>query len=101
MNVMRHLKMLEGEAQLVEHPLFIDRNEVLRSTATGIFYPFVERGHTVAEGTLLGYVTDFFGKRLLDLRAPFSGEVLYILGTPPVSQGEPLAMIGQISETAR
>ncbi|MCI0693546.1 M14 family metallopeptidase [candidate division KSB1 bacterium] len=101
MNVMRHLKMIDGEAQLVERPLFIERNEVLRSTATGIFYPLVERGHTVAEGTPLGYVTDFFGKRLLDLRAPFSGEVLYILGTPPVSQGEPLAMIGQVSESGR
>jgi hypothetical protein len=101
MNVMRHLKMIDGEAQMVERPLFIDRNEVLRSTVTGIFYPLVERGHTVAERTLLGYVTDFAGKRLLELRAPFSGEVLYILGTPPVNQGEPLAMIGQISETAR
>jgi hypothetical protein len=101
MNVMRHLKMMDGEARLVERPLFIDRNEVLRSTVTGIFYPLVERGHTVAEGTLLGYATDFFGKRLLDLRAPFGGEVLYILGTPPVNQGEPLAMIGHVGEAAR
>jgi predicted deacylase len=100
MNVMRHLKMVEGQAQMVEHPLFIDRNEVLRSTVTGIFYPLVECGHTVAEGTLLGYVTDFFGKRLLELHAPFGGEVLYVLGTPPVNQGEPLAMIGHIGETA-
>jgi len=101
LNVMRHLKMIEGEAQLVAHPLFIDRNEVLRSTVTGIFYPLVERGHTVTEGTLLGYVTDFFGKRLFEPRAPFNGEVLYILGTPPVNQGEPLAMIGQIGEAVR
>ena len=101
MNVMRHLKMLEGQAQLVEPPIFIDRNEVLRSTVTGIFYPLIERGHSVAEGTLLGYVTDFSGKRLYEVRASFSGMVLYILGTPPVSQGEPLAMVGQISETKR
>ncbi len=83
MNVMRHLKMMDGQAQMVEHPLFLDRNEVLRSTETGIFYPLVERGHTVAKGTLLGYVTDFFGKHLFELHAPFGGMVLYILGTPP------------------
>lgn len=100
LNIMRHLKMLEGEAKLVEHPLFIERSEVLRSTVTGIFYPLVERGHTVSAGTLLGYVTDFFGKRVYDLRASFAGEVLYILGTPPVSQGEPLAMIGQVGAKA-
>lgn len=100
-NVMRRLKMIEGQAQMVEHPMFIDRSEVLRSAATGIFYPLVEKGHTVAKGTLMGYVTDFFGQRVYELRAPFAGEVLYILGTPPVSKDEPLAMIGHISETQR
>ncbi len=100
-NVMRFLKMIEGSPKMVEHPIFIDRNTVLRSDATGIFYPLAERGHAVAKGTLMGYVTDFFGKRIFDLRAPFGGTVLYILGTPPVSQGEPLAMIGQISERER
>ena len=99
LNVMRHLQMLAGKAQLVEHPLFIGRNEVLRSEATGIFYPLIERGQTCAKGTLLGYVTDFFGKRVYELRAPFAGELLYILGTPPVSKGEPLAMIGQVAQT--
>jgi hypothetical protein len=98
LNVMRHLQMLPGAARMVEHPLFIDRSEVLRSATTGIFYPLVERGHTIAQGTLMGYVTDFFGKRTYELRAPFAGEVLYILGTPPVSKGEPLAMIGQVMQ---
>ncbi len=101
MNVMRHLKMIEGRPQMVEHPIFIDRNAVLRSEETGIFYPLVEKGHTVAKGTLMGYVTDFFGKRIYELRAPFAGEVLYVLGTPPVSKGEPLAMIGHVVEPER
>jgi predicted deacylase len=97
LSVMRHLKIMAGEPQMVEHPLFIGRSEVLRSGATGIFYPLVERGHTVTKGTLLGYVTNFFGQRIFELRAPFGGAILYILGTPPVSQSEPLAMIGQIA----
>jgi len=96
--VMRHLKMLEGEARVVDHPLFLDRTEVLRSKVTGIFQPLIERGQSVAEGTLLGVVTDFFGVRTMEVRAPFAGEVLYILGTPPVSDGEPLAMIGHVAE---
>src|SRR5262249_9025165 len=41
MSVMRHLKMIEGKPRPVEHPLFIDRSTVLRSEATGIFYPAV------------------------------------------------------------
>ena len=78
--------------------MFLDRSEVLRSGATGIFYPLVERGHSVGKGTLLGYVTDLFGRRTFELRAPFAGDVLYILGTPPITKGEPLAMIGHVSE---
>ncbi len=93
-NVLHHLKILDGPVQMLEAPLFLDRSEVLRSKATGIFEPLVERGFTVAQGRLLGTVSDFFGNRLQELRAPFGGEVLYILGTPPVSEGEPLAMIG-------
>ncbi len=101
MSVMRHLKMIEGRPQMVEHPMFIDRSEVLQSSETGIFYPLVEKGHTVVKGALMGYVTDFFGKRIYELRAPFAGEVLYILGTPPVTKGEPLAMVGRVAESER
>jgi uncharacterized protein len=101
LNIMRYLKMIEGAPKMVEHPIFIDRNEVLRSEATGIFYPLAERGHTVAKGSLMGYITDFFGKRIFELRAPFSGTVLYILGTPPVSRGEPLAMVGQVAQSVK
>lgn len=101
MSVMRYLKIIPGKPEMVESPLFIDRSAVLRSEATGIFYPLVERNRTVAKGTLLGYVTDFFGARVFDLRAPFSGTVLYIINTPPISQGEPLAMIGHVAEAQR
>ncbi|MCG3162564.1 MAG: hypothetical protein JMDDDDMK_03843 [Acidobacteria bacterium] len=60
MSLMRYLKIIPGKAEMVESPLFIDRCAMLRSEATGIFYPLVERNRTVAKGTLLGYVTDFF-----------------------------------------
>lgn len=93
--VMKHLKMRATGPDPVAHPIWIGRNEVLTSTATGIFYPAVERGHTVAEGTLVGTITDFSGKTLQEIRAPFAGEVLYVLGTPPISEGEPIAFIGE------
>lgn len=98
MNLMRFLKMIQGDAEMVRYPIWIDRNEVLRSTVTGIFYPLVERDKTVSEGTLLGYVTDFFGQKTMEVKAPFEGIVLYILGTPPVNEGEPLAFVGHIQK---
>ena len=78
----------------VTHPVWIVRSEVVRSAGTGIFYPAVERGHTVAQGTLIGRVTDFHGKVIEEVRSPFAGEILYVIGTPAISKGEPLAYVG-------
>ena len=38
-----------------------------------------------------------FGERIAETPAPFDGVVLYILGTPPVSAGEPLVSLGQLA----
>lgn len=100
LSLLRHLKMLPGEPVRVEHPVWIDRYEVLRSSVTGIFYPAVGPGDTVARGTLLGTLTDFFGNQVAEVRAPFAGVVLYVVATPPVSAGEPLAMVGHLQPEA-
>jgi len=102
-NVMRHLRMIEGKAEMPEHPKWYEPTEVLRfpdnlPEKAGLFYPLAKMTQMVAKDAVLGYVTDFFGKRIFDVRAPFAGEVLYIIGTPPVSTGEPLAFVGAIAK---
>jgi predicted deacylase len=92
--LLKHLNMRADGPPPVANPIFLERSEVLRSGATGIFYPAVERGHTVAKGTLIGRVTDFHGKPLEEIRSPFPGEILYVIGTPAISKGEPIAFVG-------
>lgn len=92
--LLRYLRMLPGAVEMVEHPVWIERTEVLRSPGTGTWHPLVERGRAVAQGTLIGYLTDFFGERLAEIRAPFPGILLYVVATPAMSEGEPVAMIG-------
>ena len=92
--LLRHLGMRPDGPAAVTAPVWIERNEVLRAGVTGIFYPEVASGHTVAKGALLGRITDFHGRTLEEVRAPFDGEMLYVVGTPPVRKGEPLGMIG-------
>jgi predicted deacylase len=92
--LMRHLGMKPDGPAPASAPILIERNEVLRAGVTGMFYAEVERGHTVATGTRLGRITDFHGKTIEEIRAPFDGEILYIVGTPPVSKGEPVGMVG-------
>jgi len=58
----------------------------------------VRDGYAIAKNGLLGHLVDAFGERITDLRAPFAGVVNYVVSTPPVSEGEPVAMISRIKE---
>jgi predicted deacylase len=92
--LLKHLGMRSDGPAPVAAPVWIERSEVLRSASTGIFYPAVERGHTVSQGAIIGRVTDFHGREVETVRAPFAGEILYVIGTPAISKGEPLAYVG-------
>lgn len=95
---MRVLQLIEGQPDMVSDPVWIDRYEVVYSQSDGLFYPQAEMGHYVVKGQKVGYVTDFLGRATEELRAPFSGILLYIINTPPTSKGEPLFEVGRIKE---
>ena len=97
LSVIAHLGIQDLPSVRVEKPVWIDRSEVVRAQATGVWYPAVEKMQSVAAGTLLGHVRDPFGAPLEEVRAPFAGEVLYVVATPPVTKGEPLAFVGRIA----
>jgi predicted deacylase len=81
----------------VAKAVWYDRTEVLRSPADGVWYPAVEKTQAVAQGALVGTLRDPFGATLAEIRAPFAGEMLYVVATPPVSKGEPLGFVAQVA----
>jgi predicted deacylase len=93
--VLLHLKMRADGPAPVAHPVWLGRNEVLRSQFTGLLYPMAEPGQTVAQGALVARVTDFHGKVLEEIRSPFAGEILYVVATPPISKGEPVGFVAE------
>jgi predicted deacylase len=88
--------MVDAEPISTEGVVWLEDYEVINAPATGVFLPAVEAGYAVAEGTLLGRLVDFFGDPIAEIRAPFAGVVNYVVGTPPVSEGEPLAMVSRV-----
>lgn len=95
-NVMRHLHMLEGEEKPNEGVVWLTGYEVIRSPEQGIFRSAVRDGYAIAENGLLGVLVDPFGGLVMEIRAPFAGVVNYVVATPPVSAGEPVAMISRL-----
>jgi predicted deacylase len=91
--VLRELGMLQGGPEPLKKPVYLDPHQNLTSPATGILYPQVERDQTVSKGAVLARITDFFGHEIADVRAPFDGVILYIVATPPIREGQPVACI--------
>jgi predicted deacylase len=94
--LMRHLEMrTDGPDPLAESKaIWITRNQVLRAGQTGLFHASVAKGQAIAKDALIGHITDFYGNKTEEIRAPFDGEILYVVGTPPITKGEPVAMVG-------
>ena len=97
LNVMKYLKMLPGNVEPIQHPVWIDKVVTVPSEATGIFYPLVPRGSYVARGMKIGYVTDFFGNVTFEARSPVGGVVLFICSVPSMVKGNGIANIGVVS----
>jgi uncharacterized protein len=100
LSTMRALKMLPGEPHLIENPVWIEKIVDINSDLEGIFYPLVKRGTYVQEGMKLGYVTDFFGRVILEARAPVSGVVLHLDAVPSLKKGDNIANIGVVAAHA-
>jgi predicted deacylase len=97
-NVARHLKMLPGEVVPVAHPLWLSSVSVISSPLDGVFYPVVPPEAYVSQGMTLGYITDYFGKKVSDVVSPIPGVVLYIGAVPSLKKGDTIAHIGQVSQ---
>ncbi|MDG2375649.1 MAG: M14 family metallopeptidase [Woeseiaceae bacterium] len=98
-SVMRDLDMIPGEATPTNLPVFIKERARVYSDYDGVWHlsPRIEAGQYVHEGTILGTITDYHGNRLGKVTAPDSGILLIVFGTPPVNQGDNIAVIGLVN----
>jgi uncharacterized protein len=92
--VMRELKMTDDGPPPVAKPVYLDPSVVIASPETGLLYPLVERDQTVSEGAPVARITDFFGRETAIARTPIGGKVLYVVATPPITKGQPVACVG-------
>jgi predicted deacylase len=77
--------------------VYLDPSAVIASPATGILYPLVERDQVVAKGTVVARITDYFGVDISLVESPLAGKVLYVVATPPIVKGQPVACVAGIA----
>jgi len=95
-NLLRHLEMLDVQVQQNEGVVWLTDYQVISSPGTGVFCAAVRDGYAIAEGGLIGVLSDFFGNEISQIRAPFASVVNYVVATPPITKGEPVAMVSRV-----
>ena len=98
LSVMRYFEMIEGVPEPVSNPVWIDKYEVIYADMDGLFYPETKMGYYVSKGEIVGTIVDYLGNVKQELKAPFTGIILYIIETPPANKGEPLFEVGSIQK---
>ena len=61
-----------------------------------MFFATVTRGMFVAEGSRIGYTTDYLGRLTGDVKAPASGVVTFVRGVPSMWKGATLINVGRV-----
>lgn len=95
LNMLNKMDMYPYENDKRVNQKWLREQVYIKCPATGIFYSDFRSGDKIKKGQVLGYITNVFGKKLDEVRAPSSGIVLYKIGTPPANKGETLFCIGK------
>ncbi len=100
LSTMRYLKMIPGEPHFIENPVWLGKVMDVISAGPGIWYPRVKRGTYVQEGMILGRITDYFGKVILEPRAPAAGVILHVNAVPSLRKGDNIVDLGVVAAKA-
>lgn len=98
MNLLRHLKMLDGEIEAKATPIESVKSKWVRARRGGLFRPEISLGDRVAAKSVMGYVADVYGKTQSTVKAPFPGIVIGLLNNPLVYQGDALIHLARLPE---
>ncbi len=83
LNVLAALKVIDRKYVPVRRPVWLDgAGARLAADSAGVFIASVDRDARVTKGQLLGYTTDFLGRKTGEVRSPIDGLVTFIRGVP-------------------
>ncbi len=88
LNLLKFLKMQEGEISINSEPIIIKKSKWIRSTYSGLFQSFVNNGSLVKKKMVLGKISDPYGSFEKKIIAPFDCYVFGLNTAPIVYKGD-------------
>lgn len=97
MNVLYALKMVANRAgKPVQNPVYITAGTRVTADKGEMFYATVARDTRVAKGAILGYTTDYVGRKTGDVVSPAAGLITFIRTVPSASPNATLVNVAEI-----
>lgn len=97
LSVLAQLHALPGAVRPVRHPTWLaGAGARVAADSAGMFFAAVPRDTGVRKGQLLGFTTDYLGRRTGEVRAPLDGLVTFIRGVPSAWRGATLVNVAPI-----
>lgn len=88
LNVMKFLKMQEGEIKIEKDPVIVQKSKWLRAPYSGMFQSLVKNGCKVKHKAILGRIFDPFGEFEKNVMAPFDCCIFGLNTAPIVYKGD-------------
>lgn len=99
LNALGALGLIERSVKPVARPVWLNAGNRVQAEKPGMFFATVGRGASVREGAVIGYTTDYSGRRTGDVRSPATGMVTFIRGVPSMWPGATLVNVSAILST--
>ncbi|MFC4479216.1 succinylglutamate desuccinylase/aspartoacylase family protein [Flavobacterium chungangensis] len=95
-NMLNYMEMYSNGTAPVKNPsaVYLNNQEYVKAEVAGIFNSTLKSGDYIKKGDKIGFVSNEFGKVLIEIKSPTTGIILYKIGTPPVNKGETVFCIG-------
>lgn len=100
LNVLASLKMIDRVVPPAPMIKWVGHDQRVRADSGGMFYATVARGSRVLKGAKIGYVTDYVGRKTIDVLAPQSGVVSFIRGVPSLAKGSTIVTVVEVFDGA-
>ncbi len=97
LGVLRHLGMLPQAAPRAPLRItWLGEDARVRADGDVMWAAIVDRGTLVTEGEVIGYTSDYWGRRIAEIRAPRNGMVTFIRSVPSAWSGSTLVAINEV-----
>jgi predicted deacylase len=96
LNVLGSLKLIARVVTPGAAPVWVTGGSRVAADKAGMFFATAARDTIVKEGAVIGYTTDYVGRRTGEIHAPVTGLVTFIRGVPSMWPGATLANVSPI-----